>query len=171
VPAVLALVVFAAAFFAWKHFFFPPTSVDVAHVSTRVLPIVTQYHTDTIVIGPNETNSTLLVASTIRVENHRTVPISLDDFTLTLTDTTGAELMQKAVEKQELPNLATMFPKVTPMLGTQLLRDTSIAPGKSAEGTLIFSFPAPQTIWDARKSAVIAVAVYHEPAVSVEIPK
>ncbi len=170
-PALLALVAFAAGFLVWKHAYFPSTSVDVAHVQTQVLPITTQFHTQTIVVGPNETNDTLLVASTIRVENHRTVPISLEGFSMTLTDPSGAELAEKAVEKSELPNLQTMFPKVTPMLGTQLLRDTVIAPGKSAEGTLVFSFQVPQTVWDTRKSAVVNVDVYHEPAASLTVPK
>ena len=171
VPALLALVVFAGGFFAWKHAFFPKTSVDIAQLHTEILPIVTQFHTKTIVVGPNETNSTLIVASTIHIENHRTVPISLDDFSMTLTDSTGAQLTEKAVQKSELPNLQTMFPKVTPMIGTQLLRETEIAPGKSAEGTLLFSFQVPVSVWDTRASAVIQADIYHEPSVTVTVPK
>ena len=171
VPALLALVAFAVAFFVWKHAFFPATSVDIAHLHTEVLPFTTEFKTDTIMLGPNETNSTLLVATTIRIDNHRRIPISLDDFAMTLTDATGAMLTEKAVQKTDLPNLETMFPKLKPIAGTQLLRDTEIAPGKAAEGTLIFSFPVPVDLWNKRTSATVEAQIYHQPAVQATVPK
>jgi hypothetical protein len=70
-----------------------------------------------------------------------------------------------------LPDIETNFPQLKPLLTAPLLRDTAIDPGKSAQGTVLYSINLPKEIWDARKSAVIKVAIYHQPALYLTIPK
>jgi len=170
VPALVAVALLAIAFFVARHFFAAPT-LSAEHVRTEILPTVSVYKTDTIVVGPNETNHTLFVASTLRVGNQQAYPVSLDDFTLTLTDPSGAELVERAIQKQDLPNLEIEFPKLKPLLATPLLRDTSIDPKKSVEGTVLFSLPISQSVWDSRGTAEIKVDIYHNHPLFLTIPK
>lgn len=167
---MIAIVFLALAFLVARHFF-PATTVNIEHVHTDVLAKTTVFKSDTIVVGTPETSHTLLVATTIRVENERKYPIFLDDFTLTLTDPTGAQMAVKAVQKMDVATTEGIFPDVKPLMVTPLLRDTSIDPGKSVQGTLLFSLPLPRSTWDTRKSAEIQVDIYHGHPVYTTIPK
>jgi len=170
VPALLAVAFVVLAFFIARRFF-PATTVNIAHIHTDILPTTTVYKSDSIVVAPSETDNILFVASTIRIDNQRKYPISLDDFTLTLTDIAGAQQTAKAVQKFDLPNTEVMFPNLKPLIGPLLLRDTNIDPGKSAQGTIVFSLPVDATTWNNRKSAEIQVDIYHGHPVYTTIPK
>ena len=170
VPGLIALAVLAVAIVVAIRLF-PATRVEGAVLGTQTLPIKTVFHSDSIVVGANETDETLFVALTIRLENKLRTPSTFDDATLVLTDATGAQLSAKAALKSELSNITTMFPAVRPLIATPLLRDTELAPGQSGQGTLLYSFPIPQSVWDARKSAVMTINIYHQPDVTIPIPK
>jgi len=170
VPGLIAVAVLVAIFFVARPFFAVPT-LSAEHLRTQTLPTVTVFKTDTIVVGANETNHTFFIASTIRVGNQQAYPVSLDDFTLTLTDPSGAELVERAIQKQDLPNLEIEFPKLKPLLATPLLRDTSIDPKNSVEGTILFSLPISQSVWDSRGTAEIKVDIYHNHPLFLTIPK
>jgi hypothetical protein len=147
------------------------TSLTATNIHTDILPNTTVYNSDSIVVGPPETSYTLFVVSTLRIENHRTQPISLDDLALTLTDPNGAQLTAQALRPQELANAEVSFPKLKPLVTAPLLiRETPIAPNQSAEGTAVFSLAVPQTIWDTRKSATIALTPYHLDPITLTIP-
>ena len=170
IPILIAVAILACGVLYARHLS-PETPVTVEALHTSILPTTTVFHTDTIVIGPNETNSTLLVVSTIRLKNERRVPVYLDDFSLTLTDATGAQLTAKALQKDEIPNLELSFPALKPLAGTPILRETSIDPGKTAEGTVIFSLPVNEALWTKRQSAVVQVDLYHQNPITTTLAK
>ena len=132
-PILLALAAIAVAI-AIAIYFFPATSVNIDHVHTDVLPTETVFKGSTIV-GLTETNRVLFVASTIRVDNRLRFPIYLDDFHITLTDPSGAEMTVSADTPKDLPDVETNYPAIKPLIGTLLTRNTVIDQGKSAEGT------------------------------------
>jgi hypothetical protein len=169
-PIIIALGALALAVAVAIHFF-PATTVNIDHVHTDVLPTHTVYKSNSIVLGPDQSQDVLFVATTLRLDNQLRVPIFVDDFNLTLTNPDGAELTAKAVQKPDLENLQLSFPSLKPMVSTPLLRETSIDPAKTAQGTIVFSIPIPKTMWEQRKSAVIKVDVYHQPSLYLTIPK
>lgn len=169
VPVVLALVLIAAAVAVARHFF-PSTSIDIDHLRTELLPTHTVFSNDTKVVAAAQSQDVLFIASTVRVRNSMQVPIFLDGASCTLTDQSGAILSVKAVEKSGLVNIETTFPALAPLMEHPLTRDTTIDPGKAAEGTLLFSFPFTQEQWKARRSAVIEMDVYHQHPVYLTIP-
>lgn len=168
-PALGAFVLVALAVLVARQFF-PSTSIDIDHLQTTVLPTHTVFSTDSKVVGASQAQDVLFVASTVRVRNGMQVPIFLDGASCTLTDQAGAVMTVKAAEKSELPNIETSFPKLVPLLQHPLVRDTTIEPGKSAEGTILLSFPFTEAQWKARKSAVIQMDVYHQHPVYLTIP-
>ncbi len=169
-PIVLALAALAIAIAIAIHFF-PATTVNIDHLGTKTLPTHTVYKSQSIVLGPDQSQDVLFVATNLRVDNQLRVPIYLDDFTLTFTNPDGAELTAKATQKLDLPNVQTSFPALAPLVSTPLLRETTLDPGKSAQGTILFSLPVPEAMWNARKSAVIKVDLYHQPSLYLTVPK
>ncbi len=170
VPVLLALAALALAILIAIHFF-PATTVNIDHIHTDILPTETKLKGST-VIGLSDTERVLYVASTIKVDNQLRVPIYLDDFHLTLTMPDDSEMTVEAAEKHDIPDLELNYPALKPMLTDQLQRETAIEPGKSASGTVLFPLnKIDKTIWDRRKSAVVKVDLYHQPAVYTTIPK
>ena len=169
VPILLAIGALAVAVAIAIHFF-PATTVNIDHLETHTLPTHTVYKSQSIVLGPDQSQDVLFVATNLRVDNQLRVPIYLDDFTLTFTNPDGAELTAKATQKLDLPNIETSFPALRPLVPTPLLRETALDPGKAAQGTLLFSLPIPEATWNARKSAIIKVDLYHQPSLYLTIP-
>ena len=170
VPILLAVALLAAAAGLAIHFY-PATTVDIAHLHTELLPTHTVFQSNSIVLGPAQASDVLFVASTIRVDNKLRIPITLDDFSCTFTDPSGAVMTVKASTKPELANQQLSFPALKPLAASPLLRDTTIEPGQSAQGTIILSFPFTKEQWDARKSATIQVDIYHVQHLYTDIPK
>ena len=169
-PILIAFGALALAVAVAIHFF-PATSVNVDHIHTDLLPTHTVYKSNSIVLGPDQSQDVLFIATTIRLDNQLRVPIFVDDFNLTFTNPDGAELTTKAVQKDDIANLQLSFALLKPMTVKPLLRETSIDPAKTAQGSIVFSLPIPKAMWDARKSAVIKVDIYHQPSLYLTIPK
>ena len=170
VPILVAIVAIAAAVLIGIHFF-PATALNIVHLKTDVVETHTVYKTDTKVVGVlPETQDILYIATSLRVENQHRGPISLDGYSLTFTNPDGAQLVVKAIEKGDIPSVEQTFPQLTPYLSKAMLRDTEVEAGQSATGTLVFPLQVPKAMWDARKSAVIQVDVYHQPSLYLTIP-
>ena len=170
VPILLALAALALAIGIAIHFF-PATTVNIEHVRTDILPTETKFKGST-VVGVSENFKVLYVASTVKVDNQLRVPIYLDDFHLTFTMPDDSEVTVQAADKHDIPDVELNYPALKPMLTNQLQRETVIEPGKSASGTILFPLnKLDQAMWDARKSAIIKVDLYHQPAVYITIPK
>lgn len=170
VPAVIAVALLVVGIVVSMKIF-PATNVQVLVTGTKLYAVKTVFHSDTIVVGANETDETLFIATTVKLNNKLRTPSTFDDATLVITDATGAQLTAKAAEKSELPNMTVMFPALKPLIATPLLRETEMAPGATAQGELVFSFPVPQAVWDNRKSAEITVGIYHQPSIKVTVPQ
>ena len=169
VPILLALVAIGVAVVIARQYF-PATTINIAHVRTDLLPTTTVYRSESTVVGVNQTQIVLFIATTLRLENQMRLPIFLDNFLLTFITPDG-QLQAKALTKDELANAQLSFPALKPLTTNPLLRDATIDPGKSAEGTVVFSLPIPKSMWDARKIATIEVDVYHQHPVYQDIPK
>lgn len=170
VPIVLALAALGAAIFLAIRFF-PSTSVQGAHVQTQLLATHTVYKSNSIVLGQEHAEDVLFVATTLKLDNHMKMPVYLDDYTLTFTDPSGAQLTARSVNKSDLANLETTFPAIKPLVGNRLTRDTVIQPNGSAQGTLLFSLQLTQALWDSRKDANVRVDIFRQHPVTVTIPK
>lgn len=122
------------------------------------------------VLKVQEGEDDLYIVSTVRIENHLDVPMYLKDFTLTF-DTAEGEMHTSAIEKNDLDAVYSSFPEIKPLMAKPLLRETSIAPGGTAEGTLLAQFAVPPSTWEQRKSATVTIDFYHAASMAVPIPK
>ena len=178
-PVGLALGVLAIAIFLVLRFT-PHTTADLTVMRSAVVPIHTVFKSDSIVVGRDQVEDNLYVLADLRMTNRLRLPLFIKDFTGTLLPAAnspdgGVPLTSSALEKQDIPTLYTTFPEVAKASASQnvppLLRETRIDPGQTAEGLVLLRFSTTEAAWTERQSASLTVDLYHQPAITVEIPK
>ena len=169
-PVLFAAAALGVALLIAIHFF-PATSVELKSVRTQLYQGDVSFKSDSIVLGQEQTQHVLFVLATVEVENRLRTPIVVDDFTLTLTDAGGAQLEVHAPLPDAIPNLEKSYPALTALLSKQLPRESEVGAATDTDGTVLFSLPITQALWDARRSAVVHAEIYHQPAASVTLPR
>ena len=178
VPIALALAVLALATFLVLRFT-PHTTADLTIVRTALYPIHTVFKSESIVVGRDQAQDDLYVLADLRIANHLRLPLFLKDFTATLVPGANSPegntpLLASAVEKSDLPTVYATFPALAKLAAAQnaplLPRETQIDPGQTAEGLILLHFPTTEAAWNARQSASVTVAPYHQAPITVDLP-
>ena len=81
VPAVIAVALLVVGIVVSMKIF-PATNVQVLVTGTKLYAVKTVFHSDTIVVGANETDETLFIATTVKLINKLRTPSTFDDATL-----------------------------------------------------------------------------------------
>jgi len=175
-PILLALGVLAIAAGLLAYFFpYKKPQLTLTHSAVYIGHTVFEkqnFQNGTNVVGQGpSTEDDLYVLASVHLDNPLKVPLTLNDFTATLTASDGSQMRVSAVEKNQLDTVFAAFPALKPMLATPLLRESTIAPGQSTEGTLLLPFPVPQSTWDQRQSATVTIEFYREAPITLTIPK
>jgi hypothetical protein len=175
-PILLALGVLAIAAGLLAYFFpYKKPQLAITHSAIYIGHTIFErqnFENGTKVIGQGpSTEDDLYVLETVHIENPLKVPLTLNDFTATLTAADGSQMKIGAIEKPDLPTVFTAFPALKPLVATPLLRETTIAPGQSADGVLVLPFPVAKSSWDQRQSAIVTIEFYRESPVTLTIPK
>jgi hypothetical protein len=169
-PLAIAAVLLIAAAAAILHYI-PRRPAELAITHTAVWQAHTVFKSDTILVGRDTTQDDLYILATLRIDDHLHIPIFVKDLTATLTTADGQLLTTSAIEKLDLPTLYQTFPAIKPLSSAPLLRETTIAPGQSAEGMVILRFPITQDDWNHRQSAALAVDFYHQSSQTIPFEK
>ena len=170
-PILVAALILAVGvgLYLW-HLPFRIANITVTH--TNVLPTHTVFASDSRVVGAGEqAEDAFFVLATVKIDNRLKDPLFINDITGTLTSSDDNQLNASAIEQNDLPNLYITFPKLKPLAGPPLVRESTIPPGGSAEGMVLLSFPVSPDIWNNRKSAAITVNFYHQGSFTAAIPK
>ena len=170
VPILVAGVILAigVGLYLWR---LPFRVAEVSVTHTNVLPTHTVFTSNSRVVGVgDQAEDAFFVLATVRIHNNLKNPLYIDDITGTLTADDDAQVTASAVEKNDIPNLFITFPKLKPLAGPPLVRETTIPPGADAEGMVILSFPVPEETWTKRKSATVTVNFYHQGSFAATIP-
>jgi len=163
--AVLAVV--AALVF----YFNPRDTAALSLSNTSVVGTRTNFKSDSIVVSKTPAGQDdLYILTTLQVDDHLRLPITIDTITATITTKDGAESTTSAVNVGDLPAVFGSFKELKPLAAPPLLRETVIDPGKSASGQLVFHFPITKAVYDDRKSAVVTLELYHQKPISITIP-
>jgi len=175
-PILIAVVILATIGALIQHHFSGRT-ITTAITHTEVFPIRVTFKAQEQAQGfkvlrdkPVSHDEGVYILATVHIENHLIDPLFLKDFHATL-DTPDGQLHTSAIEQSDLPAVTAAFPELASKLSTPLLRESTIAPGKSAEGTVVLQFPVLQPAWEARKSAALTIDLYHQPSLILPIPK
>ncbi len=154
----------------------PHSEVSATITSVQLHPIVTTFKRQTQTGGFKLLNdqpaseSDLYVIPSVRIDDHINTPLFLKDFHVTLVTADG-ELHTSAIEKNDLPTVYSAFPEIKPLMAQPLLRESTVAPNSSAQGTILLQFPMPQSVWDNRQSATLTIDFYHQDSLNIPFPK
>ena len=166
-PILLALGILAVAAGLLAYFFpYKKPQLAITHSAVYIGRTVFErqnYQNGTNVVGQGPSaEDDLYVLTTVHVSNPLRVPLTLNDFTATLTAGDGSQMKIAAIEKPDLSTVFTAFPALKPLVTTPLLRETTIAPGQSADGVIVLPFPVSKTAWDQRQSAILTIEFYRD---------
>lgn len=172
---ILIVTVLVAGVFTLVYLFTPHRMVDarVTHVGVQGKHFT--YAGPTIggvrVVGGDSSEDDLYVLVAVRVHDDLKLPLFIKDLTGMLTTQDGTGLTTSAVEKNDLGSVYEAFPSIKSISGPPLLRETEIAPGATAEGTVMLHYPATEAMWKQRKSAAVTIEFYHQDPITVPIPQ
>jgi len=176
-PILIALAVLAVAVFLVLRLT-PHTTADIAVTHTAVYPSHIIFKSNSIVLNSDQAQDDIYIFVSLHIANHLRLPLFLKDFNAVLTpaaDTGVQPLTTSAVEKPDLATLYTTFPNLRKLADSQtappLYRDTKIDPGQTVEGYVVLHLPGTQPLWDNRSDANLSVDLYHQPSLTVAIPK
>jgi hypothetical protein len=174
-PIVIAVVVLGVAG-GLIYYWLPKTDADARITGVVVHPIKTVYKApDDMRAGAHHkvqdvNEADLYVIPMVRIENHLGVPIDLKDFTVSLVTAQGG-LSTSAVEKGDLSTVFQAYPEIKPLMGTPLLRETSVPAKQGVQGTLLLQFPVQATVWEQRQSATLTIDFYRQTSITIPFPK
>ncbi len=178
VPILLALLVLAAAA-AWfaKVYVHPSVTGSVSAVKTLPVHVVYKHATGgaNMTVGADQTEDALYVVVNVTLNNKSEVPLFLSSFHGTFTLEDGSVMEASVIEKDDLPRVMAMFPKLKEQaasLGSQpLLREASIAKGMTGGGYLVMYYNIPPGIWAKRRAADVSIDFYHQDRLTLQLPK
>jgi hypothetical protein len=175
-PILLALGVLAIAAGLLAYFFpYKKPQLTLTHSAVYIGHTIFErqnFDNGTKVIGQGpSTEDDLYVLETVHILNPLKVPLTVNDFTATLTAADGSQMKIGAIEKPDLPTVFAAFPALKPLVEPPLLRETTIAPGQSADGVIVLPFPVATSTWDQRQAAIVTIEFYRESPVNLTIPK
>ncbi len=175
VPVVIALLVLAAvgAWFA-KVYLHPAVTGAVDKV--ELFPVHTTFARPAgTMIGDDQTEDDLYVIAEVTLHDKSEVPLFIKSIDGAFTTDDGIEVKATAIQKNDLPRLAAMFPRMKPAVDaagpSPLLRESTIPAGGSGSGYILFVYNIPQAIWDKRKAATVSIDFYHQDPVTLQVPR
>lgn len=173
VPILLSVFVLAlAGYLIWR--FTPHRTADLSVTATTVFPVHLVFKGDTIVVGRDQVEDDVYVLVTVRLKNELRLPLFLKDFNGSLIPSDTLPLTTSAVQKADLATLYQTFPALEKLAAKQanpLYRETRVDPGQTVEGTVMLHFPVTPAVWDARQDATLTIDLYHQPSLTLTIPK
>jgi hypothetical protein len=147
----------------------PHRTADLTITRTAIFPTHTVFKSDSTLVGHDQTQDDLYVLTTLRIDDRLHLPLFIKDLTGTLTTADGQVFTTSATENQDFDNVYASFPGLKPLASEPLLRETTIAPGQSAQGMVLLHFPVTKAAWDHRRTATLNVDLYHQGLQTVRI--
>ena len=107
--------------------------------------------------GQDETYDQLIVFAQVHVHNQSTEPLTILELQGNVTEPDAAVVSSLAASANDSERLFGAYPKLAPLRMDLLLRKTTIAPGQTGEGMLIFNYSMTKEQWEQKKSFNVAV--------------
>lgn len=108
--------------------------------------------------GQAEQYDQLIVFAHADVHNQSQVPLSITEIVGNVTLSDSTQPTSPAVGQNDVNRLFSAYPKIASLRSASLLNDTTIAPGATASGLLIFNYSMSKAQWDQRKLFDLSVS-------------
>jgi hypothetical protein len=120
--------------------------------------------------GQTETYDEILVFADVRIQNTAKIPIYMRDMwaVANLPDETSRS---SAASTSDFNKVFIAYPDTKQYQKAPLLRDTTLQPGQSIEGQMIFHYQLSKAQWDSRSGMDINIGFLHQNPLVMNIPK
>jgi hypothetical protein len=112
--------------------------------------------------GGTEINDQLFVVAHVQIRNQTNIPLFLHDMAGELTTADGDQQHSLGASKTDFQSVFLAYPQVGSINQQPILRDTTLEPGQSVEGLLLFHYPITKDQWDARHGFEAVVSFLHQ---------
>jgi hypothetical protein len=147
----------------------PVAAADVSRVSLYPIHSVLGDKPDVEgMAGTAEQYDQLIVFAQVHVHNQSEDPLSITEMRGTITLADATEPSSRAASPSDFTRLFAAYPQIASLKSDPLLRGTSIAPGATADGLLIFNYSLSKAQWDQRKLFNITVSFGNGTAIQID---
>ncbi|HTZ89652.1 MAG TPA: hypothetical protein VMA71_04885 [Alloacidobacterium sp.] len=112
--------------------------------------------------GGVDTYDQLLILAQVQLRNQTNVPLFLHDMWSDLTTNNGDEQRSLAANRTDFQSVFIAYPQMASFKQEPLQRDTTIQPGQSVQGLVIFHYPMTKDQWDARHGFEAVISFMHQ---------
>jgi hypothetical protein len=166
---IVVLVIAAYVYFNEKP---PPVIGEILHLTTYPVHRESkknQFATQSIAPVENTFDEIIVIAD-VRLHNRSEGPVFLSDMSA-LLKLPGEEDRSLAANIADFNRAFVAYPALAPRKQQPLLRDTTIPPGATVEGQLIFNYPIPKDQWDKRQSLDLTLSFTHQKDLVLPAPQ
>lgn len=140
--------------------------------SMQVVPIhrvTPNYSSGT--VGDASVFDEMVVVAEVKLHNQSTGPLFVRDFwgTLKLDPTTDGQSF--GATKTDLTRAYLAYPMIPRVAVPPIERDSTIAPGATVDGMMLFNYPVSKEVWDKRESLNIVISFTHQMSLTLRAPK
>jgi hypothetical protein len=147
----------------------PVATGDIARIT--LYPIHTSYSgrgSGVGMAGADGHYDQLLVFAQVHVHNQSDAPLTVLEIEGNITLPDASQTSARAASPHDTERLFGAYPQLAPLRMDPLLRDTTIAPGETAEGLLIFSYSMTKSDWEKRKNFAVSVSFTNGTVVNLD---
>lgn len=112
--------------------------------------------------GIEQTFDQLFVLAKVKIDNPGKIPIFIRDMSAVVTLPPDVTKASQAAGRSDFSQIFVAYPETAEHKQEPLLRDTSIAPGSSAEGLVIFNYPLTKEQWDTHTALDVTISFVHQ---------
>jgi hypothetical protein len=103
-----------------------------------------------------------IVIANVHIKSQTEMPLFLHDMWADVTLADGTTQRSSAASPTDYHNVFIAYPALAPKQTTPVLRDTTMTPGQTLDGQIIFHYPISGQQWDQRKDFKISVQFLHQ---------
>lgn len=112
-----------------------------------------------------------VIVSEIKIHNTGKDPLFIRDFWETVKLDATTDYRSTGATKSDIARAYLAYPTIPKSAIPPLERDTTIAPGTTADGIMVFNYPITKEAWDKRVSLDIGVGFIHQNPLTIHVPK
>jgi len=103
-----------------------------------------------------------IVVANVHIKSQTEMPLFLHDMWADVTLADGTTQRSSGASPSDYHNVFIAYPTLAPKQTSPVLRDTTMTPGQTLDGQIIFHYPISGQQWDQRKDFKISVQFLHQ---------
>ncbi len=126
---------------------------------------------DTGMAGTAEYYDQLLILAKVKIRNQTNIPLFMQDISAAIKMPDGSEQVNVTASDKDIDRVFQAYPSLSYLRTASIPRDTTLSPGQSVQGLVIFNFPITKEQWDTLQTAKVVVSFMHQKNLQIVLPR